>query len=607
MTLRTLKPYGRYNQNGGQAMLIAVIFFLFISLTIILGITVPVVNHIKEVTLSSNSKQSYVLAEALNEDAYYRLNHNKNLSSTFSLSLNGASSTATVTTSGPNKQVFSVGLDNKISRSVSTTFNQGAGVSFNYGVQAGQGGFILNGGSRVNGNVYANGDIVATNGVVITGSAVAANSVALSADQVNNSPSTPSSSINFRDSATTQDLAQSFQVSTSTPINKVQFYLKKTGSPADATVKIVSDSSGSPSTNDLFLLAPSGSDGTLLSSQVGTTYTWVNVVFPTNISLTAGTTYWLVIDNGANNASNYYTIGANSNGYANGVGRNGKYSGTWNASSGLDAYFQIYLGGLTSTIGGNTYVGGVNVGTGSVGDAWAHDVEGASVAGTIYCQIGNHNNKTCDTSRGDPSPVGLPVSDANILQWKTDAAGGTIINGNVTIGFAGTTTGPTKINGNLTINGGGTLTLTGGVWVTGNITVSNGAKVTLSPSYGASSGILLSDGWINLTGGGALSGSGTTGSYLMVLTTSACPNSGNCSGSPSNNALTVTGGAGAVVVNAQNGTLELSGGSGLKEATANLIVDTGGATLTYDSGLANQNFVSGPSGAWNVASWQEVP
>ena len=30
------------------------------------------------------------------------------------------------------------------------------------------------------------------------------------------------------------------------------------------------------------------------------------------------------------------------------------------------------------------------------------------------------------------------------------------------------------------------------------------------------------------------------------------------------------------------------------------------ATVIYDSGLANANFVNGPSGGWNVKTWQEV-
>jgi len=28
--------------------------------------------------------------------------------------------------------------------------------------------------------------------------------------------------------------------------------------------------------------------------------------------------------------------------------------------------------------------------------------------------------------------------------------------------------------------------------------------------------------------------------------------------------------------------------------------------ITYDSGLADLNFSSGPSGGWNISSWQEV-
>ncbi|HZS43287.1 MAG TPA: choice-of-anchor R domain-containing protein [Candidatus Paceibacterota bacterium] len=603
-----LKGFASPAGNRGQAMLLAVVFFLFISLTIILGITVPVVNHIKNVTISNNSKQSFIIAEALNEDALYRLNHNKNLSSSLSLALNGATASAAVTTSSGAKQIISQGADNHINRSVSTTFTQGQGVAFNYGVQVGQGGFTLMGGSSINGNVYSNGDIVATDGSSITGSAVAADSAALNADQNNNSPSTPPYNISFASSSANQDIAQAFQVSTSSPVNKILFYVKKVSTPSDATVRIVSDNGGSPGTTVI-------DSGTLSASQVTTSYSWVTVTFSSNAVLFPNTTYWVVID-AASNASKYYVLGANTNTYTIGSLKLGTYGGSWNtvSPSGADGYFTLYLGGVTSTIGGGSYVGAINVGSAGVGDAWAYDVEGGSVAGHLYCQIGHNNNKACDTSRGDPSPVSFPISDGNIQEWKDEADGGGIITGatnchggytggNCIVDYAGATFGPGKITGNLTVNGGGTLTLTGTVWVQGTITVTGGGAIRLSSSYGSSGGVLLTDGWVDLSGGGQLTGSGSSGSYLLLLTTSQCPNSGSCSG---HNAMDVTGGAGAVILNAQNGVMSLAGGVNANEATAYKISAVGGTTVTYQSGLANQNFSSGPSGAWNVSSWQQT-
>jgi hypothetical protein len=142
------------------------------------------------------------------------------------------------------------------------------------------------------------------------------------------------------------------------------------------------------------------------------------------------------------------------------------------------------------------------------------------------------------------------------------------------------------------------------LWVQGTVTVTGGGKITIAPGYGTNSGVIVSDGIVSLAGGGNLTGSGQSGSYLMILTTSNCPLGPTCAGA---NALTLSGGAGAVILNAQNGTMILNGGSGVHEATAYQISASGGAVITYDSGLANVNFSSGPSGGWDVSSWQEVP
>jgi len=42
------------------------------------------------------------------------------------------------------------------------------------------------------------------------------------------------------------------------------------------------------------------------------------------------------------------------------------------------------------------------------------------------------------------------------------------------------------------------------------------------------------------------------------------------------------------------------------EASAEQLLVKNGATITYDSGLANARFTSGPSGGWKVRSWKEV-
>lgn len=574
-------------EQAGNALLIVMVLFVAISLSIGLGLVVPVLRANRIATNNLESKRSYVVAESGVEDILYRLLKSKQVSSTESIVLGTQTTTTTVTdVSGGGKQIQSIGTTNTRSRTVTAIVEQGVGVSFNYGVQTGRGGITMGNGASIIGNVYANGNIT---GGAITGTAVAANSAALSADQTNDTPSTPSSSITFRNTASTADLAQGFQVSTNSPINKIQLYIKKVGSPANMTVRIVSDASGTPGTNNLL-----STQGTLSAASVGTSYGWVDVVFSDNPTLYPSTTYWLILDNGATSSSNYYVIGANDNGYGNGAVKIGAYAGTWNNPSPttLDSYFKVYLGGLTSTISS------VTVGTSGTGDAWAHTISGGSVAGTKYCQVGTG----CNTSRADPSPIGFPISDSNIETWKDEALTGGIISGNYSVSGS-QSLGPKKITGNLTVTNGAILTVTGTLWVVGNITVSNNGLIKLVSTYVSDDGVIVSDGRILISNNGVFAGSGTSGSYIMALTTSDCPTSSSCGGA---NAIDVSNNAGAVILNAQHGTININNNANLIEATGEELSLSNNATVTYQSGLADMTFTSGPSGSWNIESWHET-
>jgi hypothetical protein len=302
-----------------------------------------------------------------------------------------------------------------------------------------------------------------------------------------------------------------------------------------------------------------------------------------------------VIDAGTNSGK-YYIIGANSAGYGNGTGKIGQQGGAWNNTtpSGLDYFFSVYLGGVNGLIAGSSgsQWNQLHIGTTS-GTAQAHTVNYTNVTGTIYCQAGTGNNKSC-TNQTDPTYATFPVSDANIDQWEADALTGGTNNGNYTVGYAGATLGPKKIVGNLTVSNGGILTVTGPLWVTGNITLDGGALIELASSYGTNDGVILADGTITISGGGHATGSGTTGSYIMMLTTSS-----------STSAASISGGAGAVIVYAPNGTINITGGASLKEATGYKMYIDGGSSITYESGLSNNNFSSGPSGTWSIDTWQE--
>ncbi len=585
----------RYNQ--GQAIITAVVFFLVISVIIVVGISSPIAYQVRNGADFLQSKQGYIASDTLAEEGYYRLNKGRTLPATFVLSFSGATSTAVVTDVGGDKQIIATGNAGAFSRVSKSVFTQGAGISINYGLQVGNGGVTLSGSSGISGNVYSNGNISASGSCSITGSATAAVSVTQFADQSNSASGTPAIDMTFGTTSASQDFAQSFTVSTTTTLAQVGLYIRKVGTPSNATIKINTDTGTYPNNTPT---NTSLASGTLSASSVTTSYGWVNIAFTTNPSLVPGTVYWLVIDNSSVSTSNYYTMAATTGDTytaANGVLKRGQLGGSWTTpNTAYDAFFQIYLGGVST-------ISGVSVG-GSGGDVRAFSVTGTTASGNLYCQTGSGNNKSCDTSQPTPSPLAFPVSDSNIADWKAQATALGVRNGSLSIaGATATTTAGMKIIGNLDVSASGDLTLTGPLYVTGDVTISGAAHIRLASSYGASSGYIVTDGKINISASGGVVGSGNSSSYIVMITTSGCGGTTSCSGA---SAITVSGAAGAVVLISPDGKIDFSGSASAKGAIGYGMSLTGNTWLYYDSGLADINFSSGPSGSWNVSSWQEI-
>jgi len=574
-------------RSGGAAMLISIIFFLFISLAIIFGLVSPAVREFRISSDTISSKQSYFLAESGVEDAYYRIKNNKAIGTSTSITLGGNTASTSITNVGQTeKDVTSLGDVSARQRTSALVIKTGTGVTFKYGTQAGQGGITFSNNAGLLGSLYSNGNIYGSNNAYITGDAYVADAPALNADQSNGS-GVPPNNIIFGNTNSTQDFAQSFQLSNAGIINKAQLYLKKVGSPSNATIRITTDSSGHPSTTNV-------ATGTLNANLVTTSYGWIDASFSSNPQMLTGVTYWLVVDS-STSSSNYYTIGGDT-GYANGQAKIGQYGSTWNntSPSGLDGYFGIFLGGTTGSINN------MSVGTSGTGSAYAHTVTNSTITTNLYCQSGSNNNKACDTSKADPAQQDLPVSDANITAWKTDALNGGVVNGDVTVS-GNQTIGPEKIVGNLTVSG--TLTLANTIWVTGNVTVNGTVK--LASSFGATTGIMIADGYITIANNSVFQDSGTAGSYIMLLSTSSCDSSivGNPCGA--NDAINASNNSNLIIVNAEKGAIHFSNNASVKEMVANRIYLANNVTISYGSGLINVDFSSGPSGGWAISSWGE--
>lgn len=587
--------------KNGYVMLVTSVIFMSISTIIIFGLTNPI---IKQLLLSKdiwNAKKSYYLAEAGVEDVMYRLKDSV-MSSKF-----GPTETTyleydeealtTIVDHYNYKEISTLSDFNGYKKTIGASVSMGEGTSFNYGILTGEGGFTITGGSQVIGNIYSNGDILGGAGIIITGSAIAASAGEIFKDEANETPIPPTTGIIFNNAYASRDFAQSFKPSTTSAVQNISIYVKKTNYPANFVVNLRSDNAGNPGT----ILT----SATLISNQVTTNYGWVDLTFAQNITLTKDTTYWLTITGDVKSgktSSNTYTIAAN-NLYTRGVAKTGVMGGTWNNTS-LDGYFYLHLGSKPSKIYG--YEGNyLFIGSSSSDIAWAYDVTHVDASGSIYCQIGTNNadGKTCDTSKGIPDTLPMPISQANIDQWKAEAEAGGTYNGNLLVDWDGDILGPRKITGNLTVNGGGTLLVTGTLWVQGYIIVTGGGKIKISPTLGANSAIILSDQYVRVDGGGQFEGSGTPGSYPVIVSTSICPNTTPCA--YNNSAISLSGGAGAVILNAPFGKVNINGGSGARSVSGHQIYIDGGGIVTYETGLANLSFTSGPSGGWEIMGWGE--
>lgn len=566
----------------GAAMILSVIFFLFITLSIIIGIVAPLAREYEIARDALRSKQSYFLAESGVEDIVYRIKNGYETSASEALILGDFEAITLIEDLPDNsKSISSIGDADGRERRVALSLAAGDGASFHYGVQTGNGGFEISGGGNVYGNVYANGPIIGGGYPTIHGSATSAGEYELVPHVSHIGTLPPPYAVEFGYQNTfPQDAAQSFTVATSDPVERIRLYMKRStsGWMNNITVRITTDNGGKPSKTTVASV-------TLPYGDVPTSYDYVTVSLANAVSLTPGTTYWLVLDTGETWSARY-SVGASSATYANGIAKRGTYAtnngGTWSDASpaGLDMYFDFYPEGESGLIDG------VRVNE----NAWAYEVTDSTVTGDLHCQVGSANNKYCNTATPLPEPLPFPLDETTLDTWKAAAAAGGTTTGNVTIGWAGGTLGPRKIVGNLTVNGGGTLVLTGDVWVTGTITLSGGGKIQSSSSN--ESRIIVSDGKITINGGGTAVG--TIDSYILFATTST-----------SSTAIDLSGGAGTAILSAPFGTLSANGGSSLKAGAAYKIVLSGGGSINYETGLIDQTFSSGPSGSWTISGWGE--
>lgn len=601
--------------HGGYAALTATLLTVIVSLTIISGLTFFAFQEVNTTRVFTRSLGSRYVSEGGIEDALYRVVTGKQITSGEALGVGSGTTTVIVSAVGNQKIIRSEGRRDNFQQNLETEVDVTAsGINFYYGVQVGDGGVEMDENAQIVGNVYSNGSIAGDSGAKITGDVTIAGNVELNErsivcgqDQI------------FGQSNPVIDMAQSFRPNKSGQLVRVGLYLKKFSNPANRNIRITADTGGSPASTSL-------ASAQLNASLVTESYGWIDVVFSSPANLVQNNIYWIVFD--ADRDSNKYWSWCKdqNSGYGNG---SAKYSQDWDddpwtAVTG-DLAFKTYLGsGITSI--DNAIVGGtarVNTITNSkiCGDTYYQSIDASSLN-----FLNSPTSPTCDSpftpgtgypDQNDPPSSNMPISPSNIDQWKSDAAAGGTINGNCgdngvaecVIGDNNTLTlGPKKVTGNLVLTKKQTLVISGTIWFQGYIDIdsSSGATIKCDSSYGQNSCLILTDSWIHIKNNAVFQGSGTTGSYLMALTTLPCKGIPAAGCTHHDAAIDIHNSATGVIFYASDGMINLHNNVNITEATAYKLRIDNNSTVTYEQGLANAKFSSGPAGGYEVKYWREV-
>ena len=157
----------KINTTGGQALLIAMIFFLFASMTAILGFARPVIKQIAFASNLQDSVSSIYLTEGLTEDLVYRMKNSLSIDSSETLTIGSNSANATITSVGGNQEIEIIANVDGAVRKQKIDLQVGIGVAFNFGVHAGEGGVLFtNSGGSIAGNLFSNGPVVGQNNFI---------------------------------------------------------------------------------------------------------------------------------------------------------------------------------------------------------------------------------------------------------------------------------------------------------------------------------------------------------------------------------------------------------------------------------------------------------
>ncbi len=260
-----------------------------------------------------------------------------------------------------------------------------------------------------------------------------------------------------------------------------------------------------------------------------------------------------------------------------------------------------------SEIGGDAYAYTLNGGI-VTGDAYIYErIGGAVVNGSIFAHQPEEDPTTMPITDEEIDVLKQDVVDSGTVIASTDpecSSGTYVISSDTTLGFV-------KVECNLEFRGNNTdITLTGTIWATGNITFKTGPNIAVAPAVGERTVPIIADNesnrltssQITIENSTSFAGSGDPKSYVLLISQNNASENGN------NTPIAIDVGqssVGDLLVYAAHGRVNMANSVSLKEVTGYLITLGNSTVVTYESGLVNLLFTSGPGGGFTLNGWQE--
>lgn len=210
-----------------------------------------------------------------------------------------------------------------------------------------------------------------------------------------------------------------------------------------------------------------------------------------------------------------------------------------------------------------------------------------------------------------PTPTELPLPSFDLDAWHALALkGGTVIGDYQPAD--GTTLGPVHVRGDLHLEENVAVTVTGPIWVEGDVELDQNSSLTLHAAYGAASSVLLADtpdnrltgGYVSVENNVELNGSGTDGSYLLVV-------SANSSTDDDEPAIAIANNAAGAIFYAPFGGVRLQNNARAVATVGRRVYIDQRAEIDYDNhDRTPSDMVNATSavGSWLMrpGSWREI-